>query len=197
MEINLLEAILPFFLGIGLAASAGFRVFVPLFVLSLVAHFGVFDLNENWLWVGGWPALIALGAATLFEIGAYFFPWLDNLLDTIAVPLATIAGTLLMGISLAGIDSEVIQWGLAIIAGGGTAAAVSGTTASGRVASTATTGGAGNFAISSGETVAASVLSITSFIWAPLAFILVLIVFYGIYRVWRFVKRNKSKIPKM
>lgn len=183
---------IPFCLGIGLAASAGFRVFIPLLALSLAAHFG-FDLSENWEWVGSWPALITLGIATLFEIGAYFIPWIDNLLDTITVPLATIAGTLLMGITLTGLDSEIVQWVLAIIAGGGTAAVISGSTASGRAASTATTGGIGNFLVSGGETVAASVLSITSFIWAPLALVLALVVIYFLYKFWKRLAKRKNK----
>ena len=183
---------IPFCLGIGLAASAGFRVFVPLFALSLAAHFG-FDLSDKWQWVGDWPALVTLGIATLFEIGAYFIPWIDNILDTIAVPLATIAGTLLMGITLTGVDSEIIQWVLAIITGGGTAAVISGTTASGRAASTATTGGIGNFLVSGGETAAASVLSITSFIWAPLALIFVLIIIFLFYKLWKKISKHRKK----
>src|SRR5690606_34009601 len=112
--------IMSFFLGIGLAASAGFRVFVPLFVLSLGAHFwgDYIDLNESWQWVGSWPAIITLGVATLVEIGGYYIPIVDNLLDTISVPLAAIAGTILMGSTLLDMG-EVATWALAIIAGGG------------------------------------------------------------------------------
>ena len=185
------EYFIPFCLGIGLAASAGFRIFVPLFALSLASYFG-FDLSDKWDWIGSFPALVTLGIATIFEIGAYFIPWLDNLLDTIAVPLASIAGTVLMGISLTGIDSEILLWGLAIIAGGGTAAVISGSSASGRAASTATTGGAGNFLVSGGETLAASTLSIFSFIWAPIALVLVIIVFFGLYRFWKFFRKKRQ-----
>lgn len=38
-------------LGIGLAASTGFRVFLPLFALSLSAHFGMWPLNGSWQWL--------------------------------------------------------------------------------------------------------------------------------------------------
>lgn len=178
--------IMSFFLGIGLAASAGFRVFVPLFVLSLGAHFwgDYIDLNESWQWVGSWPAMITLGVATLIEVAGYYIPVVDNLLDTIAVPLAAVAGTILMASTLLDMG-EVATWALAIIAGGGTAAAVSGTTAATRAVSTGTTGGTGNFVVNTGETAAASVLSLTSFIWAPLAFVLVIITLYFIYRLWK------------
>lgn len=180
------STLISFFLGIGLAASAGFRVFIPLFALSLAAHFGgdVLSLNETWSWVGSWPAIITLGVASLVEVIAYYIPVIDNLLDSLAVPLAAVAGTVLMGSTLLDMG-EVATWALAIIAGGGTAAAVSGTTAAARAVSTGTTAGTGNFLVNTGETTAASVLSVTSIIWAPLAFVLVLITFYIIYRLWR------------
>ena len=184
------STIMSFFLGIGLAASAGFRVFVPLFALSIGAHFGadLLDLNESWQWVGSWPAMITLGVATLIEVAGYYIPVVDNLLDTIAVPLAAGAGTIIMASTLLDMG-EVATWALAIIAGGGTAAAVSGTTAATRAVSTGTTGGTGNFVVNTGETAAASVLSLTSFIWAPLAFVLVLIVLYFVYRLWKKSRR--------
>lgn len=186
MDFLSLPTILSFFLGIGLAASAGFRVFVPLFALSLAAHFGgdMFNLIENWQWVGSWPAIITLGAATLIEIVAYYIPVVDNLLDTLSVPMATIAGTLLMASTLTDMG-EVATWALAIIAGGGVAATVSGTTAATRAVSTGTTGGTGNFLVNTGETAASSVLSITSIIWAPIAFVLVLITLFLIWRIWK------------
>jgi len=187
------STIMSFFLGIGLAASAGFRVFVPLFALSLGAHFGadILNLNESWAWVGSWPAMITLGVATLIEIAAYYIPVVDNLLDSIAIPLAAVAGTVLMGSTLLDMG-EVATWALAIIAGGGTAAAVSGTTAATRAVSTGTTGGTGNFLVNTGETAAASVLSVTSFIWAPLAFVLVVITLYLVYRLWKKSKKFLS-----
>ena len=175
-----------------MAASAGFRVFLPLFILSLAAKFG-FDLNTEWAWVGSWTAILTLGFASLVEIIGYYIPWVDNMLDTIAVPLAGVAGTLLMALSLGNVDSEVIQWGLAIIAGGGTAAAVKGSSAGTRMASTATTGGAGNFLVSTTETAASGILGITSIIWAPLAFVMVLVVFYFIYRGYSYFRTVRNR----
>ena len=192
MDIFDSNTIMSFFLGVGLAASAGFRVFLPLFALSIGAHFGqdLLQLNDTWEWVGSWPAMISLGVATVVEIAAYYIPVVDNLLDTIAIPLAAVAGTVLMGSTLLDM-SDVTTWALAIIAGGGTAAAVSGTTAAARAVSTGTTGGTGNFMVNTGETAAASVLSLTSLIWAPIAFVFVLIVLFGIYRLWRWTKKQK------
>ena len=137
------DTIISLFLGIGLAASAGFRVFLPLFALSFAAYLGVWELNDNWQWIGSLTALITLGIATVVEIFAYFIPWVDNALDTIALPLAGIAGTAAV-VSTASNMDPVITWSLAIIAGGGTATAIKGANATGRLTSTGTTGGLAN-----------------------------------------------------
>ena len=94
------EIILGICLGIGLAASTGFRVFVPLFAMSLAAYFGILPLGENWLWLGSMTALVILGVASVVESLSYLVPVVDNLLDTIAVPLAGVAGTIVMASSL-------------------------------------------------------------------------------------------------
>lgn len=178
------DTILSIFLGVGLAASVGFRVFLPLFALSLASYFGVWELNDNWQWIGSLIAVLTLGVATLLEIFAYFIPWFDNLLDSIAVPLAAIAGTAVMVSTVADLD-PVITWSLAIIAGGGTATAIKGAGATGRLASTATTGGLANPVITTVETGTATVVSVAS-IFAPiLAAVLVIIILVIIFRIYR------------
>lgn len=178
------ETIISILLGVGLAASVGFRVFLPLFALSLASYFGVWDLNENWQWIGSLAAVITFGMATVVEIFAYFIPWIDNLLDSFAVPLAAIAGTAVMVSTLANLD-PVVTWSLAIIAGGGTATAIKGAGAAGRLASTATTGGLGNPIVSTVETGTALVVT-TASIFAPmLAAVLVIVILFIIFRIYR------------
>lgn len=178
------ETIISIFLGIGLAASTGFRVFLPLFALSLAAYFDVWALNENWAWIGSLAAVITLGVATLAEIFAYFIPWVDNVLDSLAIPLAAIAGTAVMVSTVADLD-PVITWSLAIIAGGGTATAIKGANAAGRLTSTATTGGAANPIVSTVETGAALTVSAAS-IFAPIfAVILVIFILAFIFSIYR------------
>ncbi len=186
------ETIYSIFLGVGLAASVGFRVFLPLFALSLAAFFGKWELNESWMWIGSLAAVITLGVATVVEIFAYFIPWIDNLLDSMAVPLAAIAGTAVMVSTVAGLD-PVVTWSLAIIAGGGTATAIKGAGASGRLASTATTGGVANPLVATVETGTAAVVT-TASIFAPvLASILVIIILVIIFMIYRkFKSRFKA-----
>ncbi|MEO6348592.1 MAG: DUF4126 domain-containing protein, partial [Aquaticitalea sp.] len=172
-----METIISICLGIGLAASVGFRVFLPLFALSLASYFNLWELNESWLWIGSLTAVITLGVATLVEIAAYYIPFVDNLLDTIAIPLATIAGTAVMVSTVADL-SPVITWALAIIAGGGTAAAIKSASSATRLTSSISTAGFGNPLISTIETGTSVVMSIVSIFLPILAIVLVMMVFY-------------------
>jgi len=178
------ETVISIFLGVGLAASVGFRVFLPLFALSLASYFNVWELNDSWEWIGSIAAVITLGVATVIEVFAYFIPWVDNLLDSVAVPLAAIAGTAVMVSTVAGLD-PVVTWSLAIIAGGGTATAIKGANATGRMASSATTGGIANPLVSTVETGTAVAVT-TASIFAPiLAAVLVIIILFIIFRIYR------------
>ncbi|WP_179009930.1 DUF4126 domain-containing protein [Winogradskyella forsetii] len=187
-----METILSIFLGIGLSASVGFRVFLPLFALSLAAYFGVWELNESWLWIGSTTAVITLGIATVVEIVAYYIPIVDNALDTIAIPLATIAGTAVMVSTVADL-SPVITWALAIIAGGGTAAAVKSSASATRLGSTVSTAGLGNPVVSTVETGTSIVMSIVSIFLPILAVVLVLFLLYMIYKLYKKLRRNRPK----
>lgn len=183
------ETILSIFLGIGLAASVGFRVFVPLFALSLAAYFNVIPLNESWEWVGSMAAIVTLGIATILEIFAYYIPWFDNLLDTIAVPLAAIAGTAVVVSTAANLD-PLLTWSLAIIAGGGTAAAIKGSAGTTRLASTATTGGIANPVVSTVETGTSTVMSAMAIFLPVLAIIFVVLILIGVFFFFKKVRRR-------
>ena len=185
------ETIISIFLGIGLSASVGFRVFMPLFTLSLAAYFDVWELNESWEWIGSTAAIITLGVATLVEICAYFIPYVDNLLDTIAVPLAALAGTAVMLSTVADL-SPVVTWALAMIAGGGTAAAVAGTSGTTRLASTATTGGLANPIVATLETGTSLLMSVVSIFMPILAIILVVLILFIIFKVYKKFKPSKT-----
>lgn len=178
------ETIISICLGIGLAAAAGFRVFVPLFALSLATHFGIVPVGDSFVWIGSYTAIICLGIATMVEILAYYIPLIDNLLDSLAIPLASIAGTIAMASTLIDID-PMLTWGLAIIAGGGTAAALNTVTAKTRVVSTTTTAGVGNPVISTAEVATASFVSVTSIFFPILAFIIVIFIFFVGVKLFR------------
>ncbi|ALM22027.1 membrane protein [Nonlabens sp. MIC269] len=178
-------------LGIGLSASAGFRVFVPLLFLSFAGYMGWIPLNEDWSWAGSLTAVIVLAVAAVVELLAYYIPYVDNLLDTISVPLATIAGTAVM-VSVVGDLDPVYTWTLAIIAGGGTAAAISSTTTAARATSTATTGGLGNPVVSTAEAGLSGILSILSLLAPVVAVIIVILIFLAMRKLYKKLFKRSS-----
>ena len=166
-------------IGIGLSASCGFRVFVPLLVASIAAKMNIFPVNEGFQWLSSWPAIISFGTATVAEILAYYIPFIDNLLDTITSPLAVVGGTLLLT-SVIPVDNEFLKWAIGFLFGGGAAATVQGGTVLTRLASTKLTAGIGNPVLATGEHVAAFGSSVLTLI-IPLiiaALILLLIVYF-------------------
>jgi len=145
-----METLLSICVGIGLSAACGFRVFVPLLVMSIAALSGHLTLAHGFEWIGSYPALVAFAVATCLEIAGYYIPWVDHLLDTVATPAAIIAGTLVSA-SLVADVSPLLRWALAIIAGGGAAGMVQATTVLTRGASSAGTAGLGNPLVATAE----------------------------------------------
>ena len=145
-------------LGIGLAAATGFRLFLPLLVLSGAAYTGHVSLNEGFAWLGTPAALIMLGTAAVVEIAAFYIPGVDNLLDTVATPGAVIAGTIVSAAVMTDLP-PMVKWTAAIIAGGGVAGITQGLTAMLRAKSTVFTGGLGNSAVATAELGSASLIS--------------------------------------
>lgn len=188
------------FIGIGLAAATGFRVFLPMFVVSLASYMGWIPMSDSFQWLAGLPTLITTGIAMVAEILAYYIPFIDHLLDTLSIPLATVAGSVMFASQFADIGTFP-QWALALIAGGGTAAAISSGFAGTRAASTATTGGLGNSVVATTETAGAGIMSILAlaapfiaFILAILLIIMVLILGRKLWRKFRnFGERNNAK----
>jgi hypothetical protein len=162
------------FLGIGLAAAVGFRIFLPFLVMSVAAQFGVMELSAGFEWIGSRAALILFGTASIFEILAYYIPWFDNLLDAVTAPLAMVCGSIVMASAMVEIEPW-IKWTLAIIAGGGTAGLIKGTSSTTRAVSSVTTAGLGNPLVASVEAAGSVVLSLLSIFIPVLAVIVVLV----------------------
>ncbi|HEY9821686.1 MAG TPA: DUF4126 domain-containing protein [Candidatus Sericytochromatia bacterium] len=153
-----METLLSICIGIGLSAACGFRIFVPPLVMSVASVFGHLTLSPNFAWMGSYPALIAFAVATCIEIVAYYIPWVDNLLDTVATPIAIAAGTVVTA-SLIPDTDPMLQWSVALIAGGGAAGTIQAFTGIGRLASTLMTGGVGNALLSTLESGGSILLS--------------------------------------
>ena len=187
----LAETLLGIALGIGLSAACGFRVFVPLLALSLASISGHLTLAPGFAWVGSYPALVTFAVATCLEIAGYYIPWVDHLLDTIASPAAVIAGTLVTA-SLVTDVSPLVKWSLALIAGGGVAGMVQGTTVLARGTSLATTGGLANPLVATLELGGAVLTSLLALL-APLVVLGAVLLLSAVllYRLWR--KRSSTQ----
>ena len=176
-------------LGIGLSAACGFRVFVPMLVMSVAALAGHLHLSPGFAWIGTYPALITFSVATVLEIGGYFIPWLDHLLDTMATPTAIVAGTVATAAMVTDM-SPLMKWTLAIIAGGGAAGVVQGATVAARGVSTGTTGGLANPVFATIEFAGSAVMSVLT-ILAPI-FAVILLGLCG-FALYRFLRRKFGK----
>jgi len=181
-------------LGVGLAAATGFRVFVPLLVMSVAAHAGYLPLGESFAWLATTSALIMLSIAAFAEILAYYIPGVDNLLDTLATPSAVVAGIVVSAAVMSDLP-PMIKWTLAIIAGGGAAGITQGATALLRAHSTAFTAGIGNPVIATAELGGALVVSLVALAAPFIA--LGLVVLFCVLAV-RFVRKLASRdtVPK-
>jgi len=176
--------------GLGLSATAGLRVFVPLFAASVAIHLGWIEVNEEFRWMGSPAAVLLFGTAMVAEVGAYYIPWVDNLLDTVTGPLAIVAGTVLAGVAMPDLPL-MLDWLLALMLGGGGAGAVQLSTTVLRGASTATTGGVGNPVVSTGETTAA-VAGVSLILLLPVVGAILVLGFLS-WAVFRFWKRGDRR----
>ena len=174
--------------GISLAACAGLRAFLPLFVVGAATRLGLpqivmgeaFQLNESFAWLGSTPALIVLGVAVIAEV--LVFPWVpatatviaevladkipavDNALDVVQTIVRPLAGALVMAASLDSLD-PVWASVVGLVAGGSVAGGVHVTKAKVRLMSTFGTGGLASPFLSTAEDVAAGAGSLLAVVF--------------------------------
>lgn len=183
----MVETIVSFLLGIGLSAAVGFRVFVPMLIVSLASMAGVITLSPDFQWMGTPVAALVFAVATLVELLGFLIPWVSNALDSIATPAATIAGVIMMAAVLTDMH-PVARWALAIIAGGGVALTVQGATVITRAVAAGSTGGIANPIVGILEAISALVVTITTIV---IPVIMGLIILIGVLLVLKIV------VPKL
>lgn len=181
------EILIAICLGIGLSASCGFRVFVPLLVTSLASYFNWIKVGENFEWMSSLPAIISFGTASVVEIGAYYIPVIDHILDVITTPLSLVAGALL-ATNFLPLHDPLIKWTAGIIVGGGGAGAIQLGSVFTRLLSGKTTLTAANPLVATGENTAAIGSSVLTII-IPLITAVILLLFI----VWILRKLYKNR----
>jgi hypothetical protein len=191
---DLLQVVLSLSLGLGLAAACGFRVFIPPLMMGIASRFDLYELEGSFVWVGETWAISIFAIATLAEVGGYYIPWIDNLLDAIATPAAIISGIFVTSASLEGEIDPSMQWILSIVAGGSTAGVIQIGTVATRAVSTTTTGGLANPLVSTLEALASIICIILSL------FLVVIIPFVLVFLIWiaiKYIMKSNNEVDSV
>lgn len=181
-------------IGISLSAACGLRVFVPPLVMSMAALSGHLTLSSGFEWIGSYEALTAFAIATGIEVLGYYIPWVDHLLDMLATPIAIATGTTITAAFFSDVD-PLLQWTVAVIAGGGSAGIMEGLTNITRLISTGTTGGIANPVLATIELVISIILSVLGIMVPIFTVVLIAVLLgFGVTRFWGLRGRSASAI---
>lgn len=187
------EIVVGLLLGIGLSASCGFRVFIPLLIAALAGKMHWIPMADSFAWLSSWTAIVCFGVAAIVEALAYYIPVVDNLLDTIAAPVAVLAGAIVSASTMVHLD-PAWQWILGLMIGGGTAGIMQAGTSLLRLGSTKFTAGTGNAVVNTGEIGVSLVGSIMAILMPVFVGIGVIITVFVLlyFLISKFTKRNAN-----
>src|SRR5678815_433571 len=138
-------------LGIGLAACAGLRAWLPLLMAGVAARLGWLELGHSFAFLSTNKALIIFGLASVVEIAADKVPALDHALDVISTVLRPAAGSLLAASVMWPIQDPLVAVCVGIAVGAPTALVPHAAKSLTRAASTTFTAGLANPLISLAE----------------------------------------------
>jgi hypothetical protein len=161
-------------LAIALAACAGLRTFLPLFLAGVLSRAGWLALGPSFQFLSSNRALILFGVASLIEILADKIPAVDHALDALSTPLRAGAGALLAASALGQVTDPLHALALGAAVGAPAALVPHAAKAGLRAASTAFTGGLANPLLSLGEDVVTLILFVLA-VLIPLAVVLLLV----------------------
>jgi hypothetical protein len=188
-----LSAALSIVAGIALAAACGFRVFIPLLVVSAASRAGLLSVSDGFAWIGSTPALACFASAAALEVASYWVPWLDNALDALATPAAVVAGIVVSAAVITDVDPW-LKWTLSAVAGGGAAAAVQIPSVIARAASSETTGGLANPVVATTELAASGGVSAASVLAVALPVALPLVVLALVWVAYRRIRAREAPV---
>ena len=188
---DVVQILLSLSLGLGLAAACGFRVFIPPLMMGVGSRLDLYKLEGSFVWVDDTWAIAIFAVATLLEIGGYFIPWIDNLLDAVATPAAIIGGIFVTSASLEGELDPSAQWTLSVIAGGSVSGVIQLGTVATRAISTGTTGGLANPIISLLEAVASILCILISLFFVA---IIPIVIIFLIWKSIGYIQITKKEV---
>lgn len=167
-----MEIVYQIMMGLSLAACAGFRTWLPLFVMGVMARSGHITLNPSMQFLASDTMLIIFGLASILEFLGDKFIVVDHFLDAVGTVARPVAGTILASSVLTSMDAPTALI-LGLIVGGGTALTMHTGKAVVRAKTTMLAGfhgGTGNTALSFGEDFLSGGISILAFVAPFLAF---------------------------
>jgi Domain of unknown function (DUF4126) len=166
-------------MGIGLAACAGLRAWLPLLLAGLLARGGYLQLGPSFRFIGSSEALILFGVATVVEMLGDKVPAVDHALDALSTVLRPAAGSLLVASVMWRIPDPLTALALGVAVGAPTSLVPHAAKATLRAASTAFTGGLANPVLSLLEDLAAVLIFVFTIV-VPLAMALAIVVVTGL-----------------
>lgn len=131
-------------MGIGLAACAGIRAWLPLLMAGALARWGIIELGPSFQFIAGNRALILFGVATVIEILGDKIPAVDHALDSLSTVLRPAAGSLLAASVLWQVSDPLTALALGVAVGAPTSLVPHAAKSLLRAASTTLTGGLAN-----------------------------------------------------
>ncbi len=115
--------LLSLFLGTTLAAVAGLRAFLPLFLLGVLERaqlLAPFSLGDNFQWLTSDLAILTLGIATVLEMTADKVPAIDSALDSVMTFIRPGAGAVSVFAVMSSQDPLLAYVAGFVLAGGAT-----------------------------------------------------------------------------
>lgn len=183
-------SIISLFSALGLSTAAGLNAYIPLLVVGLLARYtnlvqlgAPYDVLTN-PWV-----LLGLALIALIDLIGDKVPGIDHALHLIGTVIHPVAG-LILGLATA--SGGQIDPTLAAVAGLAAAGVTHGTRMAARPVATATTAGTANPVISTLEDITALIMSLLAILVPALAFLLILVMAFIMYRVIRGIFRRRA-----
>ena len=180
-------------MGIGLAACAGIRAWLPLLMAGALARWGIIELGPSFQFIAGNRALILFGVATVIEILADKIPAVDHALDSLSTVLRPAAGSLLAASVLWQVSDPLTALALGVAVGAPTSLVPHAAKSLLRAASTTFTGGLANPFISILE----DLMTVALFVLTVLIPVVVAAVLLSISLlvVRRLTRRSSAPLP--
>lgn len=199
-----MDFLISLFLGVTLAACAGLRAFLPLFIVGLGARLGWMDAYQvapSFAWLSSTQALLVLGTASLVEIAADKIPAVDNALDQVYTFIRPVAGaTTVLAVLSPG--NPIVAYVVAVVVAGGTTLPIHLLKTGGRLTFNAASAGIAAPVASLGEDVTVTTGSILAIFLPVVAFVLLLVVLFVVWKVvgsfrrlWSFLRRRRTEVP--